>query len=336
MDKLAKSKSYNLLHELRYNCRYIDDIITPNVNNFLKIADEIYPNEISLEQSQNNGLHDTFLDLENKYIFKIFHKVDLFDFEVLSFPFLESNIPKYICYNTFFSQLVRFSTFCSEVFGFAVSILYHKLLKRNYNEYLLEKTFKRFLCHYSDKLLKYDMNFNNLWQVCTQYHPKIPPDTDNSIIALESDSSHIGNNSSPYLPLRSPVPLINLGSTCYLNSILQILFQINKVVPFDLWINHLLSVDKSKCTNILSILTFYKFLYLCKVPSISKSELTDFVHLLKSNNSFFDQKIQRDAHEALILLLDIFNHVCELQINDNDTHYIPQFMDAFFAGIYKN
>ena len=110
-DKLAKSKNYNLLQELRYNCRYIDDIITPNVNNFLKIADEIYPNEIPLEQSQNNGLHDTFLDLdisimENKYIFKIFHKVDLFDFEVISFPFLESNIPKYICYNTFFSQLV--------------------------------------------------------------------------------------------------------------------------------------------------------------------------------------------------------------------------------------
>ena len=80
--------------------------------------------------------------MENKYIFKIFHKVDLFDFEVISFPFLESNIPKYICYNTFFSQLVRFSTICSEISGFAerVSrILYHRLLKRNYNEYLLEK-----------------------------------------------------------------------------------------------------------------------------------------------------------------------------------------------------
>ena len=63
--------------------------------------------------------------------------------------------------------------------------------------------------------------------------------------------------------------------------------------------------------------------------------MTDFVNLLKSNNSFFDQKIQRDADEALILLLDIFNHVCELQINDNDIHYIPQFMGAFFAGIYK-
>ena len=152
--------------------------------------------------------------MENKYIFKIFHKVDLFDFEVISFPFLESNIPKYICYNTFFSQLVRFSTICSEISGFAerVSILYHKLLKRNYNEYLLEKTFKRFLCHYSDKLLKYNTNFNKLWQVCTQYQPKIPPDIDNSIIALESDSSHTGKVKSCYNPLRLGTVIVLVSS----------------------------------------------------------------------------------------------------------------------------
>ena len=122
------------------------------VENFLEIAKHIYPTEIPLEQTDNDSLHDTFLDLDitvvnNRFCFKVFHKVDLFDFEVISFPFLESNIPQYICYNTFFSQLVRFSTICSNTSGFAerVHIIYQKLLKRNYDKKKLEKTFNNLL-----------------------------------------------------------------------------------------------------------------------------------------------------------------------------------------------
>ena len=89
LSKLVRNKDFNLLHKLKYNSRYIDDIITPNVENFLEIAKHIYPTEISLEQTDNDSLYDTFLDLD----IKVFHKVDLFDFEVISFPFLESNIP---------------------------------------------------------------------------------------------------------------------------------------------------------------------------------------------------------------------------------------------------
>ena len=61
--------------------------------NFLEIAKHIYPTEIPLEQTQNDSLHDTFLDLDITVVNnnKVFHKADLFDFEVISFPFLESS-----------------------------------------------------------------------------------------------------------------------------------------------------------------------------------------------------------------------------------------------------
>ena len=64
LSKLVRNKDFNLLHKLKYNSRYIDDIITPNVDNFLEIAKHIYPTEIPLEQTDNDSLHDTFLDLD--------------------------------------------------------------------------------------------------------------------------------------------------------------------------------------------------------------------------------------------------------------------------------
>ena len=66
LSKLVRNKDFNLLHKLKYNSRYIDDIITPNVENFLEIAKHIYPIEIPLEQTNNDSLHDTFLDLDIK------------------------------------------------------------------------------------------------------------------------------------------------------------------------------------------------------------------------------------------------------------------------------
>ena len=93
LSKLVKNQDFNLLHKFKYNSRYIDNIITPNVENFLEIAKHIYPTGIPLEQTHNDSLHDTFLDLDitvvyNRLGFKVFDKVDLFDF-VISFPFLE-------------------------------------------------------------------------------------------------------------------------------------------------------------------------------------------------------------------------------------------------------
>ena len=68
----------------------------------------------------------------------------------------------------------------------------------------LKKTFNKFACHYSENLIKYDIPIQKLWQVCLNY---------NSVT-----------------PLRLPISLTNLGNTCYLNSVLQILFQVNTVV----------------------------------------------------------------------------------------------------------
>ena len=187
--------------------------------------------------------------------------------------------------------MVRFSTICSYTSGFAerIHIIYQKLLKWNHDKKKLEKTFNKFACHYSENLIKYDIPIQKLWQVCLNYHSVTPPGIINKVSFADSNSTFQTNN---YIPLRLLISLTNLGITCYLNSVLQILFQVNTVVPFDVWINHLLLVDKIQCANSLPLLAFYKFLYLCKLSTISEGELADFVHLLKSINSFLTIKLR--------------------------------------------
>ena len=74
---------------------------------------------------------------------------------------------------------------------------------------------------------------------------------------------------------------------------------------------------------------------MCKLSTISEGELADFVYLLKSINPFFDYKTQRDAYEALILLLDIFSNICNFPLKDNKISTVPEFVDSSFSGIYK-
>ena len=61
------------------------------------MAKRIYHPSLVLEKSDHSSQWDTFLDLfiriiDNKFIIGIYHKVDDFSFEVISFLFPESNV----------------------------------------------------------------------------------------------------------------------------------------------------------------------------------------------------------------------------------------------------
>ena len=107
--------------------------------------------------------------------------------------------------------MVRFSTICSNISGFAerVRIIYKKLLKRNYDK-KLGKTFNKFTCHYSENLIKYDIPIQKLTQVCLNYHSVTPPGIINKVSFADSKSTFQTNN---YIPLRLPISLTNLGNT---------------------------------------------------------------------------------------------------------------------------
>ena len=103
MDKLVSSKSRENLRmakKLNNSSRYIDDIEVCNMNSnneFMICSKDIYPESIPLTTGCIENDKNTFLNLEeNRFITKIYNKVDDFNFEVVSFPFPTSNMSDHI------------------------------------------------------------------------------------------------------------------------------------------------------------------------------------------------------------------------------------------------
>ena len=89
--------------------------------------------------------------VDHKFITGIYHKVDDFNFEVISYPFPQSNVHSMLGYSTYYSQLIRFFRLCNNVndFLFRAKFSYSKLVKRGYKHNFLLKYFKKFCSAYN-------------------------------------------------------------------------------------------------------------------------------------------------------------------------------------------
>ena len=88
--------------------------------------------------------------IDDEFITCIYHKVDDFNFEVISYPFPVSNIHSSLGYSTFYSQLIRFHRLCNNKsdFLFRAKLIYEKLINHGYKLNLLRKSFIRFINKY--------------------------------------------------------------------------------------------------------------------------------------------------------------------------------------------
>ena len=74
---------------------------------------------------------------------KNYDKRDDFNFEIVNFPFLDSDVPRSTSYRVYVSQLIRFARASSYVTDFNTrnKLLIQKLLKHGYRYHKLRKTF---------------------------------------------------------------------------------------------------------------------------------------------------------------------------------------------------
>ena len=98
LDNMIKSGHRRLARSFNLCYRYIDDLIVFNNKKFLNYLKEIYPSQLTVEKANKSDHLADYLDLTfiidsgGKLSTRLYDKCDDFDFHIVNFPFLSSNI----------------------------------------------------------------------------------------------------------------------------------------------------------------------------------------------------------------------------------------------------
>ena len=159
IDRLVRTNNTEAAQLLANMFRYQDDLIVFNDNNYFEQHwRDIYPPEMLLEKTNINNTC-TYLDLaiafeQGNATYRSYDKRNDFNFNIINYPDLNSNIPRNPSYGVFISQLVRFCDVNNQCDNFLtdIKLLAHKFLKQNFDATTLKAKFRNFYC-------------NNIWRL---------------------------------------------------------------------------------------------------------------------------------------------------------------------------
>ncbi len=140
------------LRKLEHIFRYQDDLISLNDDGLLRrVLADIYPIEMIINCTNVSPRKCNYLDMSisiyrGKFRVTLYDKRKDYSFHVISYPFLDGNIPNNLSYSVFISQLVRFAKINTTVEGFYSNIadLLRKLVSQGFNLAALRKKFLKF------------------------------------------------------------------------------------------------------------------------------------------------------------------------------------------------
>ena len=145
------SSNLRLAKKFSNTVRYIDDLLTLNNSNFANEIPNIYPPELVLKRTTESPAELSYLDISirinsNRFITTLYDKRDLFNFFIVNFAYLDSNIPTGPAYGTYISQLVRMGRICGDFASFASRNykLTTRLIKQGFRYERLCVAFKKF------------------------------------------------------------------------------------------------------------------------------------------------------------------------------------------------
>ena len=115
LDNMIRSGHRRLARSFNLCYRYTDDLIVFNKEKFLDYLKEIYPSKLTVEKANKSDhladyLDFTFIiDSGGKLSTRLYDKRDDFDFHIVNFLFVSSNIPSGPSYDVYISQLIRYA-----------------------------------------------------------------------------------------------------------------------------------------------------------------------------------------------------------------------------------
>jgi hypothetical protein len=172
---LYNSNDKVALRKMAHIFRFQDDLLALNDNGYLEsVLSLIYPTEMVVNKTNISVCKSTFLDLQisiyrGKFLVKLYDKRKEYSFNVISYPFLDGNIPNGPSYGIFISQLVRLARINNSYNYFIsdVKLLVRKLVNQHFDPAALRKRFEVFVDKYFDIWGKYGhfLTVNEVFQL---------------------------------------------------------------------------------------------------------------------------------------------------------------------------
>jgi hypothetical protein len=115
IQKLLHEKKKILVVAFNSTFRYIEDVLSINNNQFHSYVDSKYLSELEIKDTTECSTSVLYLDVllkldtNVKIMTQLYDKRDDFNFSIVNFPYLCSNIPASPEYGVYLSQLIRYT-----------------------------------------------------------------------------------------------------------------------------------------------------------------------------------------------------------------------------------
>jgi hypothetical protein len=155
---LLKKNEKKLARSFNFTFRYIDDVLSLNNFRFGDFVDRIYPIELEIKDTTDADRSASYLDLhleidsEGRLRTKLYDKRDHFNFPIVYFPFICSNIPAAPTYGVYLSQRIRYSRACGSYQDFLDRglLLTRKLLNQGFPLVKLKSSLRKIYGRHHD------------------------------------------------------------------------------------------------------------------------------------------------------------------------------------------
>ena len=167
---LLRDKKKALAKSFNFTFRYIDDVLSLNNDKFKDFLHLIYPNELEIKDTTDTmksaSYLDLFLEIDNTRHLKtkLYDKRDDFNFPIVNFPFLSSNIPASPAYGVYISQLIRYSRACDSYNDFLERgvLLSRKLLSQGFARQRLLSSLRKFYGRHHELIDRYNVTVTQM------------------------------------------------------------------------------------------------------------------------------------------------------------------------------
>jgi hypothetical protein len=166
LQKLVKDKKIHEVRAFNFTNRYIDDVLSINNSRFAEFLPLIYPPELEVKETTDIASSASSLDVylefddSGQLSTKIYDKRDDFNFQIINFPNMFSNIPSSPAYGVYISQLIRYARVSSNYSDFMKRHLHLRngLPDQGYTNIRLIRSLKKFIFRYQDLVEIYSVS----------------------------------------------------------------------------------------------------------------------------------------------------------------------------------